>query len=175
MNKKKTSTILYICVFVFVFVMFALTAYSYYVRVVKPENVNIDVKKFNMLVEFNGPSEINAHNLNDTYEETREFTIKNYSSDTIGKYNIVFEVVTPLSNMVDEDFTYELEGVSDSKDTTNKLVTFNSTPVSVLTKTLGTGTITPGTSHTYKITFKLKNNKYESDSLFSAGIKITNE
>lgn len=175
MNNKKSSTILYIAVFIVVFVMFALTAYAYYVRVVKPKDVNVEIKKFDMLVEFNGPSQIDAHNLKNGQTIVKEFSVKNYSKDTIGKYNIVFEVITPLSNMVDEEFTYELEGISDNKDTTNKLVEFSATPVSVLTKSLGNATITPGTTHSYKLTIKLNNNKYESDSIFSTNIKVTNE
>ena len=174
-GKKKTNTILYIVVFIFVFIMFIATAYSYYLKVIKKENVNVDIKHFNMLVEFNNENQFNIKNIRSGYEEVKEFTVKNYSKDTIGKYNIVFEVITPLSQIVDEGFTYTLESECDSKDNSNKIINIPSTPVPVLSKNFGTATITPNATHTYKLTIKMNNNKYINNSLFSAKINIVNE
>ena len=171
MNNKK-NTILYIIVFIFVFVMFAATSYAYYKKVIKKDDSK-EVSNYNMLVNFDKTNQINSSNLNNGYEEVREFTIENFSDDTIGKYSITFDIITPLSNMVDNDFIYTLESVSDSKDTSNKTVDISETPVPVLSKTLGSGVITPKTTHTYKLTIKLNNNKYKADSLFSANIKIS--
>lgn len=172
MNNKKLNTILYILVFVFVFVMFIATSYAYYKKVIKKDE-NKEVANFSMLVNFDKTSQINASNLKNGFEEVREFTIENYSEDTIGKYNISLEIITPLSNMIDDDFVYTLESVSDSKDTSNKTISIDETPVPVLTKDLGTGTITPKNTHTYKLTIKLNNNKYVNDSLFNSNIKIS--
>ena len=172
MNNKKSNTILYIIVFVFVFVMFIATSYAYYNKVLKKDEKK-EVANFNMLVNFDKTNKINANNLSNGYTEEREFTIENFSDDTIGRYNIIFDIVTPLSNVVDEDFVYTLEGVSDSKDTSNKTISITETPVPVLSKYLGTAVITPKNTHTYKLTIKLNNNKYKADSLFNANIKIS--
>lgn len=172
MNNKKVNTILYIVVFVFVFVMFIATSYAYYNKVIKKDDVK-EVSNFNMLVNFDQTNEINANNLKNGYEEVREFTIENFSDDTIGKYDITFDIVTPLANVVDNDFVYTLEATSVSKDTSNKTINITETPVPVLTKSLGVGVITPKNTHTYKLTIKLKNNNYRIDSLFSANIKIS--
>ena len=173
MKKKKANTILYIIVFIFVFVMFIATSFAYYNKVIKKNNENVETNNFNMLVMFNKSNVINASNLKNGYEEEIEFSVENFSEDTIGKYNIIFEVVTPLSNMVDEDFVYTLEGTSISKDTSNKIVNVNETPVPVLTKTIGTASITPKNTHTYKLKINLKNNNYSKNSLFNTKIKIT--
>ena len=175
MNNKNINTILYIVVFIFVFIMFGVTAYSYYVKTNKNENIKKEEKHFNMMVSFDNTNEIEAHNLRNGYEIVKEFNVKNYSKDTIGTYKLQFEVITPLSNMVDEDFVYTVEGVSESKDSSNKVINILETPVPVLTKTLGTANITPNNTHTYKLTIKLNNNKYYSDSLFSVKINVIND
>ena len=175
MNNKKINTILYIIVFVFVFIMFITTSVAYYRKVIKKNNNVIETNNFSMLVSFDNTDKINANNLNNGYEIKKTFTIKNYSEDTIGKYSITFDIVTPLSNMVDEDFVYTLEGESESKDDTNKLISINSTPVPVMSKNIGSAIITPKNTHTYTLTIKLNNNKYASDSLFSANIKVSSD
>ena len=173
MKNKKLNTIIYSIAFIFVFAMFITTSFAYYNKVIKKNDEKVEVNNINMLVMFNKPNTIDAKNLKNGYEETIEFSVENFSEDTIGKYSIVFEVITPLSNMVDEDFVYTLEGVSDSKDTSNKVVNISSTPVPVLTKTIGTATITPKNTHNYVLKIKLNNNKYVKNSLFNSKIKIT--
>jgi hypothetical protein len=81
--------------------------------------------------------------------------------------------------MSDEDFVYEIESECASKDISNKLVSVSSTPVPVVTKDLGSGVITPNTTHTYTITYKIKDNadgkKYPNGNIFSSRIKIIND
>ena len=174
MKGRRVSTILYIVVFAFVFIMFALTTYSYYLRTHK-ENTEVNTKTFNMMVEFDNNNQITQRNLKNGLEIVKEFSVKNYSKDTIGKYSINFEIITPLSLMVDEDFTYTLESTSESKDTSNKTLVIDTTPVPVMSRSLGTASITPNNTHTYKLTIKLNNNKYQNDSLFAAKINIAND
>ncbi len=173
MNNKKVNTILYIVVFVFVFIMFAVIAFAYYKKVIKKDNNIIETNNFNMMATFDNTNIISGTNLKNGFVFEKEFTVENLSEDTIGKYSITLEIVTPLSNMVDEDFVYTLEGESESKDTTNKVVSATSTPMPVLTKNIGTATITPKNAHNYKLTVKLNNNKYAKDSLFTANVKVS--
>lgn len=175
-KQKKISTILYVIVLIAVFVMFLGTSYLYYVKVIKGDEKNVSVKNFDMLLMFDNGNQINGHNIKAGYEETKEFTIENYSSDTIGKYKIVLEVITPLSNISNDNFVYVLEGVSDSKDNTNKVVNITETPVPILTKDLGSAVITPKTKHSYKLTVRLnKGNNIVNDNMFSLKIKIAND
>lgn len=172
MNNKKINTIIYIVVFIFVFLMFIATSYAYYNRVIKKDEAPKEINKFNMLVMFNDSNVIDAKNLRKGYMVSKEFSIENYSNDTIGKYNIEFEIVTPLTNMVDEEFVYSLEGQSISKDNSNRVINVSNTPIPVLSKTIGNGVITPKNTHSYKMTIMLNNNKYAKNSLFNALIKI---
>lgn len=180
MKIKKAHIFIYFLVLISVIAMLVATSYAYYVKVKKSEEkVNVEVKNFDMLLTFENGSQINGHSLIPGWTDSVEFTVANYSKDTIGKYKIVLEVITPLSNMVDEDFVYEIVGESDSKDTTNKVVNKGSTPVPVATKDLGSGVITPNTTHTYKIVYKIKDTadsrKYGKESLFASKIKIVND
>ena len=176
-KSKKFGTTLYVIVLVAVFVMFLATAYAYYSKVIKNNGKDVVVKNFDMLLVFDKGDQINATNLKNGWEESREFTIENFSKDTIGKYKIVLEVITPLSNMIDDKFVYTLEGESNSKDTSNKVINLTETPVPVVTKELTTGMITPENTHKYKITFKLNNSSinYSKDSIFAIRIKIAND
>ena len=176
-KNKKRSTILYLVVLMSVFVMFLATAYEYYVKVIKVEEKNVIVKNFDMLLMFDRGNQIDAHNIKKGYEETMEFSLENFSEDTIGKYKIVIEVITPMSNMINENFVYTLEGESDSKDTSNKVINIGQTPVPVLNKELGGAMITPKTVHKYKLTIKLLDDKNVNvkDNMFSIKISIAND
>ena len=172
MKNKKINTIIYIVAFVFVFIMFIATSYAYYNKVIKKDGETKETNSFNMLVMFNTSNIIDVKNPKKGYNTIKEFTVENFSKDTIGKYSIDFEVVTPLSNMVDENFIYTLEGASDSKDNTNKVINIPSTPVPVLSKTIGSGVITPKNIHSYKLNVSLNSNNYIKNSMFNALIKI---
>ena len=180
MKIKKSYLIMYIVVLVSVIIMFIATSCSYYAKIKETKtDVNVNVKNFDLLLMFENGNQINGYNLKPGWSNSIEFSIQNFSTETIGKYKIVLESITPLSNMVDEDFVYEVVGESDSKDTINKLLSRSSTPVPVVTKDIGSGVITPNTTHKYKISFKIKNNaeskKYSDKNVFSTKIKIVND
>ncbi len=178
---KKFNIMLYLIVLLAVFSMFIATSYAYYKKVIKDkDNSNVNVKYVNMLTTFYSPDQINGYNIKPGFEKEVEFTIENSSEDAIGKYKISFEIITPLSNMVDDDFAYTLEGTSDSKDNSNIVINRNETPIPVLNRDIGSGSITPKNKHTYKMVLKLKDTadmtKYSSKNyLFAAKIKISND
>ena len=177
-NKKSENfyTILYSCVLVAIVIMLTSFYFLYKKKVVDPSNKEVIVNKFEMLLMFNKDNQINGHNIKEGWVDSREFTVENYSNDTIGKYNIILEVITPLSNMIDENFIYSIEGVSEKTDTSNKVINVSETPVPVVTKDLGTALITPKNTHSYKIVFKMKKGarKYPSGNIFSVKIKVVN-
>ncbi len=177
MKGKKIHILIYILVLLSVFAMFAGCFYMYYKNVIKKDDTNVIVKNLNMLVSFDKSSQINIHNIKPGFEDNITFTVENYSEDTIGNYKVIAEIITPLSNMSDDNFLYTIESTSQSKDTSNKLINISDVPVPVMTKELGSATITPNNIHSYKITIKLKDNadksKYLNDSLFSLRIKIS--
>ena len=85
---------------------------------------------------------------------------------------------TGIVKACDENFVYTIEGTSESKDTTNKTINLEDTPIPVVTKDLNSAVITPKNIHSYKITFKLKDKadaKKYANSLFAAKIKIAND
>lgn len=174
---KNFNLILYILTLLSVIIMLIAFYFLFRIKVVEPTKENVIVNKFEMLIMFNGNNQINAHNIKEGFEESREFTIENVSEDSVGKYKIILEVITPLSNMIDEKFVYTLESSSISKDTTNDLISVSETPIPVLTKDLGRATITPKNTHTYKINFKLKKGarKYPKENMFSIKVKVVND
>ena len=149
----------------------------YYKRVIKSDNTNVVVRNLNMLVSFDKSSQINIHNIKPGFEDNISFSVENFSNDTIGNYKIIAEVITPLSNIVDDNFVYTIEGVSDSNDTSNRVANVSETPIPVATKEIGNATITPNNKHTYNIIIKLKKdadkNKYSKETLFSLRIKVS--
>ena len=175
-KSKNFNAILYTFVLIAIVVMLVSFYFLYKKKVIDPNNKETIVNKFEMLLMFNKDNQVNVHNIKDGWEDSREFSIENFSTDTIGKYNIVLEVITPLSNMVDENFIYTVEGTSLSNDTSNKVINVNETPIPVVTKDLGTASITPKNTHNYKIVFKMKKGakKYPSGNIFSVRIKVVN-
>ena len=173
---KKLGIVLYIFVLFAILGMFASFYYLYQKKIVEPSKKEVIVNKFEMLLMFNQDSQVNAHNIKAGWEESREFSIENFSDDTIGKYRIILEIITPLSNMVDENFVYTLEATSKSNDTSNKVINISETPIPVVSKDLGVAYITPKNIENYKMTFKLKNGskKYPQGSIFAAKIKVVN-
>ena len=179
MDKKKEiklNNILYLIVFLAVVIMLIGTSCAYYAK--KGKKYNNEVRYIDLLLEFDNESQINGKNIKPGWEESLEFSLENFSKDTIGKYKIVLEIITPLSNMVDENFVYSIEGVSDSKDTSNKTINIADTPIPVVTKYLPNGEITPKNKHNYKVTFRLKkeaNIKNYNGNLFAVRIRIVND
>ena len=178
-KKKKLNITLYLVVFLAVIAMFVGTYYAYHIKTIKEKDkTSVTVKNLDMLLMFNNGNQVNGKNIKPGWEESIEFSLENFSEDTIGKYKIVIEIITPLSNISDEDFVYTVEGSSESKDDTNRVISLTETPIPVVTKDLTNGIITPKNIHSYKITFKLKKNanaKKYANSLFSAKIRIAND
>ncbi len=177
---SKFNIVLYLIVLVCVFSMFLATSYAYYKKVIdNKDNKDVNVKYVNIFTTFLNGDQINGYNIKPGWEESKEFIVENFSDDAIGKYKIYFEIITPLSNMSDEDFVYNIEGISESKDTSNEVINKNETPIPVLSKDIGSATITPNNSHSYKVTMKIKDTadatKYTSGNLFAVKIKIVND
>ncbi len=174
---NKFTMILYFFVLIFVVLMLVGLAYSYNKKLHRNNN-NVTENKVTYLVEFEKGSQINLNNIGIGYEDSYEFSISNDSKDTIGKYKLTFEVITPISNNVDENIVYTLEGISDSKDSTDKVIDKSETPIPVSNKELGEGVIVPGGIHKYKLTIKVKDNgqdrNYLNGKVLSAKIKVTN-
>ena len=174
--KKKVTIFLYIFVLLAVIAMFCGTAYAYYQKVVKKDEANVTVKTVNLLAEYDNGSKINLENLKYDEEYTHSFAIRNDSEDEIGKYKLQFEIITPLTKAIDENFIYNLECLTEASDNTNKLVNITDGVVPVANKEIGEGVITPNTSHLCKATFKVKNNnqdkEYLKDKIFVAKIKV---
>ena len=176
---KKLNVYVYLIVLICVFIMFVGMFLTYYVKSSKNDKKNVIRNDILMSLTYDGKDQININNIKPGWEDKLVFSLSNYSKDSISKYKMVLEIITPLSNMVDEDFIYDIEGVSDSKDNNNNLINISNTPVPVITKELNGGVITPGTTHNYTISFKLNKsankNKYTNNSLFSCKIKILND
>ena len=179
MKDKKINAIIYLVVLLAVIAMLIGTSYAYHVKKERQkDNTNVTVKNLDMLLMFNNGDQVNGKNLKPGWEESLEFSLENFSNDTIGKYKIVLEIITPLSNISDENFVYSIEGESESKDTSNKVITITDTPVPVVTKDLTNGVITPQNKHNYKVTFKLNkeaNSKKYVNSLFAVRVRISND
>ena len=178
-NPRKLSVTLYLVVFLAVIAMLIGTYYAYHVKTIREKDkTNVTVKNLDMLLMFNNGNQVNGKNLKPGWEESVEFSLENFSEDTMGKYKIVIEIITPLSNISDENFVYTITGESESKDTSNKVININETPVPVVTKDLTNAVITPKNTHSYKVTFRLKDSakgKNYSNSLFAARIRIAND
>ena len=174
--KKKVTIFLYIFILLAVIAMFCGSAYAYYKKVLVKDEANVTVKTVNLLVEYDNGSKINLENLKYDEEYNHSFEIRNDSEDEIGKYKLQFEIVTPFTKSVDENFIYNLECLTPSSDNINKLVNITDGIVPVSNKEIGEGVITPKGSHACKVVFKVVNNKqdkdYLKDKIFIAKIKV---
>lgn len=175
-SKLKFNIILYIIVLVAVLIMFLGIAYTYYIKVIKVKNVDINIENYNLLIEYNNGSKIIENKLFSKFEKEYSFSITNDSSDTIGNYKLTFEIITPFENMINNNFVFTLDGKSLSDDSTNKVVINNETPIPVGNKVLGEAVITPSNTHEYKLTLKMLEDKYPknyfNDKMFVARIKV---
>lgn len=176
MKKTKIFIILYSLIYVFILTMAIGLGISYYNNNIKDHSTVIKENKVNLLINYDKTDNISLTNLKYNYDDTYTFKVENFSNDTIGKYKVIFEVITPASNMIDENFVYTLSSKSNSNDKTNVIVNKNETPIPIVTKELGSAIITPGNSHEYTLNIKLKNIKtnYLIGKVFVAGIKIEN-
>jgi hypothetical protein len=176
MNKKANiiNIILSLIVFIAVCAMVALTTYSYYKKVDDSQN-QIKYNSYNMLVKYDKGNQINAYNLIPGWEGNYSFQIQNFSKDTIAKYKVSLEVLTPLSKEINDLFTFKLESISDNDDNTNKLINIEKQNMPISNKELGVSVITPNTTHTYNLNIKidsLMEKEFLLDKMFVAKINI---
>lgn len=169
MDKEYTSkcnTIVYILVLIVMFAMLIGTSYAYYVKKIKNgDETRVVIKTANMLMRYKETSEINVADAMPGFEKSLDFSIENYSTDTMGKYKIKLDIISPLIDKTDDSFVYELTGTADKNSSNNTLVNVKETPVPVKTTTLGSGIITPETLHQYKLTIRLKENGKDQNHL----------
>ncbi len=174
MKKNKSYLIIYCLIYLSVLTMTIGLGISYYNNHIKDHSDIISYKKLNLLVKYDKTDNISLTNLRYNYNDTYTFSIENFSEDTIGKYKLVFEVITPSSNIINENFVYTLNSESLSNDKTNEIINRNETPIPIVSKDLGTGIITPGNTHKYTLNLKLKNSKtnYLVEKVFVAKISV---
>lgn len=174
---NKCNTIIYLLVLIVLFAMLIGTSYAYYVKKIKNgDETRVVIKTANMLMRYAEKNEINAVNIEPGYETSLDFSIENYSTDTVGKYKMKLEIESPLIDKVDDNFVYSITGKSNKNSSNNTLIEVNETPVPVETSLIGKGIITPQTMHEYKLTIKLKENNqnqnYLSGKTFIAKIVV---
>lgn len=176
-NTSKSNTIIYILVLIVMLAMLIGTSYAYYVKKIKNgDETRVVIKTANMLMRYKETGEINVADIEPGFEKSMSFSIENYSTDTLGKYKIKLEVVTPLIDKEDENFVYELTGTANNNPSNNTLVKVSEKSVPVTTTVLGHAIITPETLHDYKLTIRLKENgkdqNYLSGKIFIAKIIV---
>lgn len=172
--KNKLLRNIYIIIFVFVFSMSLGIFINYYNNNIKDKKYNIIEKKYNLLINYDKTDSITLKDLKYNSDLVYTFKINNFSKDTIGKYKVIFDVITPASNIIDENLVYTLEGKTNVNDNSSIVVNKSETPLPIVTKELGLSSITPGDTHEYKLTLKLKNNNkdYLKDKVFTSVIRI---
>lgn len=164
-NSKKFNIIIYLLTLVALFTMLIGTSYAYYVKKIKNgDETRVIIKSSNMLLRFYDGNQINAVDVMPGWQSSYNFSIENYSPDTAGKYKIKLEIINPLTNTIDDNFVYELKGIS-SKNNNDKVVSKNETAIPVETTDLGVGTISIGSLHEYELIVKLKENNKNQNYL----------
>ena len=173
---KKFNMVLYIFVLIAILIMFAGTSYAYYRQTHKPKETNVTIKNINLLIEYDNGSKLNLKNLEFDKEYDYNFNIINDSKDEIGEYKLVFEIITPLENIIRDNFIYTLESNSTSSDTVNELVIKNNSVVPISNVELGVGKITPNNTHSYKLKLIIKKDdldkSYLKNKIFVGRIKV---
>lgn len=162
-NKKniKFNIIVYLLVLLALLVMLIGTSYSYYVNKIKNEdNKNVIIEKNNIFVRYYDGYEINVNKIYPGFEMTYNFSIENYSLNSKGKYKIIFDVITPLANNIDNGFVYELSASSTSDR--DIVVNKSETSIPFFSKEIGVGTIDKNALHNYKLRIILKDNNAQN-------------
>jgi len=176
-KQKKFKNLLYIIVLISVFIMFIGMYTAYYLKHNKKDN--IIENNVLMSLTFDGKNEINVSKIKPGWEDEILFSVSNDSKDTIGKYKIILEIITPFSNMIEENLVYTINGQSNNKDKSNILVYTDETVVPVASKTYSDCVITPNTKHDYKLKLNFKktkdNKKYSSDNMLVLRIKMVSD
>lgn len=173
--KNNKLILLGVFILIALITMVAGTSYAYYLKKIKGgDNTRVIMKSANMLLRYEESNEVIGRDITPGWEETLNFSIENYSSDTDGKYKISLVIESPLTDEIENDFVYSLVGESSNKN--EKLFSKNETPVPVETTDLGVNEIMVGSLHSYKLNIKLKDNNENQNYLmgkkFVAKIKV---
>ncbi len=164
-KSRKFNIVIYLLTLIALFVMVIGTSYAYYVKKIKNgDTTRVIIKSQNMLIRFFDGSEINAEHVTPGWEDTYKFSIENYSPDTVGKYRMKLEIINPLTNTIEENFTYQLSG-KPTKNNGDKLVSVSEKAVPVSSTELGTGEISIGSLHEYELKLQLKENNQDQNYL----------
>lgn len=154
---RKFNIVIYLLVLVALFTMLIGTSYAYYIKTIKNgDETKVVIKSSNMLLRFYDGNQINAYNIEPNWESTYKFSIENYSPDTAGKYKIIFDIESPLTEVKDESFVFELTGKSSNNK--DKIVKIDEQPIPVSSTELGIGDISVGSLHDYELKLRLKDN-----------------
>ena len=175
-REKKLKNYLSIIVLICVFIMFLGTYCVYYVK--NNKNEHIKENKVLMTLNFDGKNEINVKNINPGWSDKIIFSVVNHTKDTIGRYKLVLEIVTPFSNMIEENLVYTINGESLNKDKANIVAHEDESILPVFNKTFSDCVITPNNTHNYvfNIDFKKdKTNKKYTDNMLVLKIKLASE
>ena len=157
-KSKKFNIVICLLTLIALFTMLIGTSYAYYVKKIKNgDETRVIIKSSNMLLRFYDGNQINAVDVMPGWEDTYKFSVENYSPDTVGKYKIKLEIVSPLTNVIEDNFVYELKG-SSTKSNGDKFISKNETAMPIETTELGEGTISIGSLHEYELKVKLKEN-----------------
>lgn len=164
-NSKKFNIVIYLLTLVALFTMLIGTSYAYYVKKIKNgDETRVIIKSSNMLLRFYDGNQINAVGVMPGWQSSYNFSVENYSPDTVGKYKIKLEIINPLTNKIENNFVYELKGTS-TKNNSDKVISKSETAIPVTTTDLGEGTISIGSLHEYVLTLKLKENNQDQNYL----------
>jgi hypothetical protein len=171
---NKFNLIIYLLVFITLFTMLIGSSYLYFTNKIKNEaKTKVTIKNADILVKYKDGDKINATGIKPGWSSSFSFSLENYSSDITGKYKIIIDIISPLTNEIEDNFVYTLSGASTSTDTP---VNVSETVMPIETTTVGECSISPSTLHTYTFTLKLKNNNqntnYFKGKIFVAKITV---
>lgn len=179
-KERKFNIAIYILVFISVFIMLIGSSYAYFTKKIKNgDETRVIIKTANMLLRYTENNQINAKSISPGWGNTLSFSIENYSNDTAGKYKIKLEIISPLTESIENNFVYSLSGTSTTTNSDNVLINVEETPVPIETAIIGSGKISTLTLHNYVLSIKLKDNgqdqNYLKSKVFMAKIVVEND
>ncbi|NLC48103.1 MAG: hypothetical protein GX758_01910 [Tenericutes bacterium] len=160
---NKFNLIIYLLIFIVLFTMLIGTSYLYFTNKIKNESkTKISINNADVFVEYKKGNQINVSSIKHGWSSSISFSVENYSLDTNGKYKILLDIISPLSDEIDDNFILTLSGASTSND---KPINIKEKVVPVESTMLSDCLIFPETLHTYILTIKLKDNKQDINHL----------
>lgn len=176
MNSKKYFYAFYIAIFVSTIVMTFSITYAY-VRRTNNTKHEVSYRYVNLLTTYENGSKISLKNMNKGMEKRYSFSIDNSNIDSVIDYKLSLRVITPFSNVVDNNFVYKVESSTENPDKNNILVSKEEGFVPISNTDIGNGTITPNTTHNYVLTIKYNNtldNVNFNNKVFVSDILVEN-